>query len=69
MTCRFTSPGNHSQSASMFLHFGFLARFRCIVGGLLANRNLYRSCTRMAVRKPTIHFSPAIPPRNNRSFD
>ena len=23
----------------------------------------------MAVRKPTIHFSPAIPPRNNRSFD
>jgi hypothetical protein len=33
MTCRFTSPGNHSQSASMFLHFGFLARFRCIVAG------------------------------------
>jgi hypothetical protein len=23
----------------------------------------------MAVRKPSVHFSPAIPARNNRSFD
>jgi hypothetical protein len=28
-----------------------------------------RSCPRMAVRKPSIHFFPAIPARNNRSFD
>ena len=27
------------------------------------------SCPRMAVRKPSVHFSPAIPPRNNQSFD
>ena len=28
-----------------------------------------RSCPRMAERKPSIHFSPAIPARNNRPFD